>query len=339
MEFPFQNAQGEPRLLTLVSGRGGVGKTSLLQVIAATRPGHAAVLLGRGESPKATPHAVCQWALGADDSERPHPLFVVTPNVKHPGDEELALLRRREQSHYERAAKERGGFVFVVVPAARWFSRQALTMHAPSRTVAQYDVRAALHFDDASHCDLTRDTKQALAFAAIASALERTAAPHGRRPGAPDIAILGEAMHAVVDAMVSVIGYRYEGLDPMSWEPVFSTTGRRRVGFHDLPNAVRHAVCMAALPVRTLWAAYPRQDPRMAEGVVAIDEFDLHQEPSVAVDLLATLCERLPRVQWIMTTSSLPISATVDADALLALRREPEGSSIAVFFGRDARTH
>lgn len=337
MEFPFVTPQGEPRMLTVVSGRGGVGKTSLLQVLASTRPGYAAVLLGRGTPAAAPPHAVCEWVLGADDADRPHPLVVVTPNAKHPGDDESSSLRRREQAHYERAAKERGGFVFCVLPAARWFSRQPVAIHAPLRSVAQYDVRAVPHFDDATHCDLTRETKQALAYAGIASALRRTSERHDA--AAPESQLFGEAMHAIVDALVRIYGYRYEGVEPVSWEPMFVPEGGRAQPFHQLPAAVRHAVCFGVLPLRALWAAYPRQDPRMSEGVVAVDEFELHQEPAVAARVLQTLRACLPRVQWILTTSSLALCAAVDTADLLTLRRGSTAESIEVFFGRDAVTH
>lgn len=336
MAFPFATAQGEPRMLTVVAGRGGVGKTSLLQVLASTRPGYAAVLLGRAMPAAAHPHAICEWVLGADDVERPHPLVVVTPNAKHPGDDELSALRRREQAHYERTAKERGGFVFCVIPAVRWFSRQPVAIHAPLRSVAQYDIRAIPHFEDASHCDLTRETKQALAYAGIAAALRRTS-ERGDADGSG--AEFGEAMHAIVDALVRIYGHRYEGVDPVSWEPMFVADSGRAQPFHQLPTAVRHAVCFGVLPLRALWAAYPRQDPRLSEGVVAVDEFELHQEPAVAIRVLQTLRAHLPRVQWILTTSSLALCAAVDTADLLTLRRGPTAESIEVHLGRDAVTH
>lgn len=323
-------------MLTVVSGRGGVGKTSLLQVLASTRPGHATVLLGRGMSPGVTPHAICEWSLGRDDLERPHPLMVVTPNAKPPGGDEESSLRRREQAHYERAARDRGGFAFCVLPAVRWFSRRPISIHAPLRSIAHYDLRADVHLEDATHCDLTRDVKQVLAYADMACALrggERSMEP-GVDPG-----LLGEAIRSVVDALVQVSGYRYEGIDPASWEPMFRAEAGGLRPFHALPTAVRHAVCFGALPLRTLWAAYPRQDPRSSEGVVAIDEFDLHQEPAVAIALLEVLRRALPHAQWIVTTSSLALCAAVESTELLTLRRGVSENRIEVHLGRDAVTH
>ena len=322
----------------------GSGKTALLHVLAHTRPGHAAVLVGRGTgSGEAIPHATCDWILGADDPQRPHPLAVVTPNVRISEDDEVAMMRRREQSLFDRRARE-GGFVFLTVSAARWFSRQPVALHAPLRTVAHYDVRATANLDDAARSDLTRETKQALAYAGLAAALapntQRERNELRRRPGAPvDTRLLGNAMAEMTDAMASLAGFRYLGIDPTSLEPTFGTPGGRSLLFDELPARARHLVAFAALPIRTLWAAYPGRDPRTAEGVVAIDEVDLFQDAPVCERLAPTLRACLPHVQWILTTSSPVVAASVDNSEVLALRRLPEDEHVELFLGQQARTH
>lgn len=344
--FPFRGADAEPRMVTVVHGTGGVGKTALLQILSCTRPGHATALLGRNMPDAVAPaHAVCEWVLDDDDRQRPHPLTIVTPNVPPPREEdEASLLRRREQALFDRRAKERGGFVFLTVSSLRWFSKQAVVLHAPLRTVAHYDIKATANFDDAAHSDLTRETKQALAYAAIAAALT----PHTQRdrnrlravdPAAADTRLLGRAMHEMVDAMVGLAGCGYDGLDPLSLEPTFSTPTGRRVIFERLPNSARHLVALAALPIRTLWAAYPGRDPRTAQGVVAIDEVDLHQDDGIAERIVPTLRAGLPRVQWIVTTSSPVVASSVDATSVLALRRLPDAENVELYLGDQARVH
>jgi hypothetical protein len=343
--FPFRGADGEPRMVTVVQGAGGVGKTALLQILSCTRPGHATVLVGRSMPGADAPaHAMCEWILDDDDHQRPHPLTVVTPNMQPRDDDEGGALRRREQALFDRRAKERGGFVFLTMSSLRWFSKQAVVLHAPLRTVAHYDVKATASFDDAAHSDLTRETKQALAYAAIAAALM----PHTQRdrnrlravdPAAADTRLLGRAMHEMVDAMAGLAGWGYEGIDPASLEPTFSTPTGRRVIFERLPNRVRHLVALAALPVRTLWAAYPGRDPRTAQGVVAIDEVDLHQDDAIAERIVPTLRTCLPRVQWILTTASVVVAASVDATSVLALRRLPDAENVELYLGDQARVH
>lgn len=346
VEVPFTNTQDEPRLVTVVHGGAGVGKTSLLTAIACTRPGHAVVpsslrpMPGGGNTPA---HAWCDWQLGDDDVDRPHPLRVVSPHAPHDPKDDAATLRRREQALFDRRAKE-GGFVCLAFPSTRWFSRQSVSLHAPLRSVVRYDVRSTTPMDDANRYDLTRETKLALAYAAVSSALapsshrERVQA---RRRSAVwrDTRLLGTAMHETVNAFVQLAGFHYEGLDAVSLEPLFSAETTPRIPFDALPNRARHLVAFAALTVRALWAAYPETDPRTAQGVVAIDDAELRQDHEVLTRLVPTLRTALPRVQWILTTASSELAAACDADEVLALRRFPDEPRVELFNGNQAQTH
>ena len=100
LDVPFCDVDGEPRMVTVIHGAGGVGKTTLLRVLSSTRPGHAVALLGRSMPGATAPaQAMCHWQLGEDDPQRPHPLVVCTPNMRTRGpDEETSALQRREQA-------------------------------------------------------------------------------------------------------------------------------------------------------------------------------------------------------------------------------------------------
>jgi hypothetical protein len=338
LELSFIDEQEQPRRMNLIHGGGGVGKTSLLAAIGTSRPGHATAQQPRPDQPKsadgsATSWAVAEWLLGQDDPERPHPLKVASPNVKLGGPEERELTRRREQALFDRVAGE-GGFAFLSIAATRWFSRQPIAISAPSRGVARYDVKQSAGLDDATRSDLSRDTKQALAYAEIGSALVE------RRPleGEIRLDVLGPAMLKVVDRLVSLTGFSYLGLDAITWEPMFRGTDTARLPFDALPTRARHLVAFAALTVRTLWAAYPDRDPRIAEGVVLIDEVDLHQDAAVAVKLPAALRAALPSVQWILTTHSPVLASGAAPGEVLALRAGVEGR-VELHAGPSATTH
>ncbi len=337
----FCDEHGEPRPLTVVHGGAGVGKTTLLQVLACTRPGHATVLSGLGTREEGPAQVRCAWHLGEDEPSRPHPLWVGTPGVS-PVDDEGAM-QRREQALFDRRAREQGGFVFLLFPANRWFSRQAVSLHAPARSVMRYDVRSTTMLDQASSADLTRETKQALAYAAIAAALASTGAEEHEGPrgahGRTDPRMLGAAMRETVDSIVRLTGLRYEGLDPLSFEPRFVTTSGRRLDFDALPTRTRHLVAYVAITIKTLWAAYPTADPRTAEGVVAIDDADLHQDAHVLAELIGTLRSSLLGVQWILTTASPQLAAAAAPGQVLALRRLSEDDEVSVFVDEHARTH
>jgi len=338
--LPFADESGEPRAVTVIHGAGGVGKSSVLAAVASTRPGHCVVQPMRGEPSESVPQpfAACDWALGQDEPLRPHPLSVVSPNARLNVNDEQEALRRREQALFDRLATE-GGFAFLSIPSTRWFSRQPIALSAPGRTVARYDVRASAGSEDATRADLARETKQALAYAAISHAL---AVPRPR--GEKNFELLASAMESALGILLPLVGYSYRGIDPFSFEPLFSSRGsQREQPFDALPTRARHLVAFAALSVRTLWAAYPDQDPRESEGVIAIDEVDLHQDSQAQQQLPRALHEALPRAQWILTTASSVLASAADPRAVLALRPVPAGSgaaeSVRVFAGDQARTH
>jgi hypothetical protein len=336
VRFPFADEAGEPRLLTVLHGGGGVGKTTLAAAIAATRPGHAVVPqrdLSRGVSRDRPPLVVCEWSLGQDDPERPHPLVVASPNARLDGDDERESFRRREQVLFDKLARD-GGYVFVAIPATRWFSRQPVSLSAPMRGVATYDVRASLSLDDGVRADLARETKQALAYAGISAAVAQA----GQHPD-PALGRLGRAMQAAVSILARVAGFTYRGIDPRSLEPLFEAEGRQVHAFDDLPTRARHLVAFAALPLRALAAAYPASDPRLAEGVVVIDEADAHQDPSGQAALPSALRHALPGVQWIVSTTSPIMAGSCDTNEVLALRRVPARGAVELFLGSEARTH
>ncbi len=338
LEAGFCDEHGEPRPVTVVHGGAGVGKTMLLQALACTRPGHATVAPGLGATEDGPPQVRCAWHLGEDEPSRPHPLWVSTPGTTPPDDE--AALQRREQALFDRRAREQGGFVFLLFPANRWFSRQAVSLHAPARSLMRYDVRATTALDQTSSADLTRETKQALAYAAIAAALSpgsTTDAATGRPRMDPRQ--LGAAMREAVDSIVRLTGLRYEGLDPTSLEPRFVSAGGRQLDFDALPTRTRHLVAYVAITIKTLWAAYPTADPRTAEGVVAIDDADLHQDAHVLAELIGTLRTTLLGVQWILTTASPPLAAAAAPGQVLALRRLTEDAHVSLFVDEHARTH
>ena len=232
----------------------------------------------------------------------------------------------------------------VAFPSTRWFSRHAVSLHAPMRGVARYDPRTTTPLDDANRFDLARETKQALAYAEIASAL----VPHDQRQRLlakrrtehwRDTRLLGSAMRDTTHTFVRLAGFGYEGLDPVTLEPRFSTPAGQPVTFDALPTRVRHLAAFSALTVRALWVAYPTEDPRTAQGVVVIDDVELRQESDVLSALIPTLQRCLPRVQWILSTAAVELAATRSPDEVVALRRFPDDERVELFVGSQAQTH
>jgi hypothetical protein len=303
------------RALVLVGG-GGVGKSSILTAIALTRPG-CAMPIPRARSASAGPvFVVADWVLGDDDPQRPHSLRVASPNAAIEEAEDYATLRRREQALFDRRAHE-GGFVVVSLSGARWFSRAPVLLASPERSIVRYDARTAPTFDDATRADLARETKQILSYGGIAAAL-------GGATG------LDTTLREVVTGLTNLSGFSYSGVDPVTLEPLFDSE-RGLVMFDELPTSVRHLAAIGALTVRALYAAYPGRDPRTAEGIVLVDDVDLHQDPGVQRALVPALKHLLPSVQWILTTSSPTVALGCEVGEVVALRRMPESEKIEVY--------
>jgi hypothetical protein len=313
------DATGAPRGVTVVLGAGGVGKTSLLAAIASTRPGSA--IPPRPRPGAAAPSfVVTEWMLGDDDPARPHPLRVASPNAALGEPEEEAVVRRREQALFDRKAGERG-FVLVGFSALRATPRAPVALAPGDRAnISRYDARAPIAFDDLGRADVARETKQALSYAAISAAL-------GGAGG------LDRALREACDAMARLAGCAYAGVDSATLEPVFEDA-RGRVPFDDLPASARHGVAFAVLTARALHGAYPDRPPRESEGVLLLDEVELHQEPVTVRRIVPALRALFPRVQMIVTTSHPQIAMEHDADEVLALRRMPASSRVEVHAGQ-----
>lgn len=329
LTLSFEDESGVPRRMIVLFGGEGVGKTSVLAAIASTRPGHAvAQMRPRGEEGGPTPFVVADWLLGSDDAARLHPLRMVSPNGKLDETEEAGVLRRREQAHFERRAAE-GGFVLVSFSGARWFSRTAVVLTAPERSILRYDIRSPATFDDATRTDLTRETKQVLSYIALAAAL----APGSR------FEAIDRALREVLAALLDGCGVTYLGVDPARLEPIFSVGGGRRAELDDLGRSERHLVAFGALTLRALAAAYPGVEPREVDGVVLLDDIEAHQPVHRQRTLPARLRRALPRVQWIVTTSSPAVALGCDLSDVVALRREPSSGRVELHEGLDAVIH
>lgn len=329
----FCNEDGEPRLFTVIHGRGGVGKTTLLSALANTRPGNATVIAPVGPDRDAPGTVVCDFYLGQDDPERPHPLVVASPNGRAYPEDDQEVLRRREQAFYDRVARE-NGFVMVSLGAARWYSRQPITLIAPARSLARYDVRAPAASEDPTRADLGRETKQALVYATIVGALASSGEQESQH-----LADLKTSMTHAVNAMVGVMGLEFVGVEPLSLEPIFRNPAQQVFTFDALPTRIRHLVSFVALPVRALWAAYPMREPLQAEGIVVIDEIDAYQDPLSLTHLMPALRRALPQVQWVVTATSPQLAASCESSDVIALRPDVETGTIEQYRGPMAMTH
>jgi hypothetical protein len=334
--FRFGDSLESPRRTTVILGGGGVGKTTLLAAIASTRPGHAVAQRARRSGEPA--YVVTEWALGADDPARPHTLRVASPNAVLDEAEDVAVLHRREQVVFDRKASE-GGYALIAFSGGRWFSRAPLLLGGADRVLARHDPKASAVFDDPTRADLARETKQALATSLLAAAIARST-PWASPEAVSKADSLERAVRAAVGPVARLSGHTFLGVDPSTFEPMFEgSTGGPLLAFDDLPVQARTLVAFGALVVRALHGAWPRADAREAEGVVLVDDAELHLDAAARRGLVPALREALPNVQWIIATASPDIASACDAGEVLALKRLEGSAQVELYEGELAVVH
>ena len=332
VELPFLGADGEARAVTVIYGDGGTGKSTVHTAIDNTRPGHVTKGQLFRNAPKDA-RVASAWRLDEEDPDRPHPLWISSPGSSVHEDEAQERLRRSEQSFFDKRAALGPGFIFYEFSEHRVFPRASLSLNDPAQTLMRRESRSP-GFSDRSRFELTRKVKQVLAFAELASTQIGSAQFDGVDPR-----VLRRAIHMAMACLLPLVGLRYEGIDPLSFEPLFETGDGRLCHFDELAKQSRHILAFGALTAHALWLGSGGEDPYQVRGVVCIDEIEIHLQDRVVGGLIDALVDAFRGVQWIITTSSSLVAASVDAASLLALRRMPGKSEVRLFVEEQAQTH
>ena len=72
------------------------------------------------------------------------------------------------------------------------------------------------------------------------------------------------------------------------------------------------------------------QDPRKVQGIVLIDEIDLHLHPSWQRQVVPRLSRALPALQFVLTTHSAIVAGTIPSSSLRVLEREGDKVGVVV---------
>lgn len=103
-----------------------------------------------------------------------------------------------------------------------------------------------------------------------------------------------------------------------------------RVPTIQLSDGLRSILALGGDLVWRLLEAFPEsEDPLAEEGVVLIDELDIHLHPVWQREIAGQMRELFPRLQFIVATHSPFIAAGAGEDALtFKLRRQPESDTV-----------
>ncbi len=110
----------------------------------------------------------------------------------------------------------------------------------------------------------------------------------------------------------------------------FAVSKRESMEAIDLPDGYRASAAWLA-DLCAIWCdkepeIAARGNPADMQGIVLIDEIDLHLHPSLQRRLVPQLRTLMPKVQWIVTTHSPLVLANFDSNELLALDQDYAGN-------------
>ena len=323
------------RAAAVFHGAGGTGKSLLLAAISCTRPGNA-VRVPTG-SLQSSARALCVWQVSQEEPTRPHPISVTSPNYPNSDDGQSDSVRRREQAHYDKRASA-GGFAFVGIPATRRFSPNPLVLSDLARSMATYDPRGGPGLIDPLRAELTRSIKQILAYSSLGASLFR-----GNFAAAVDsqvaVGALDQALREAMEILLAPLQVFYRGLDPLTFEPLFRIPGQQYCKVDDLPQQIRHLLAMSVVPIHHFWLAGQGSDPRSVEGVVAIDDVELHLTEATQERLLPALLEILPAAQWLLATAAWRVASAARPGEVIALRHLRHDEPLQCYEGQLGLTH
>jgi predicted ATP-binding protein involved in virulence len=115
----------------------------------------------------------------------------------------------------------------------------------------------------------------------------------------------------------------------------------RTVPFDLLSDGYRNLTALAADIAWRSTVLNPELGPRapeLTEGVVLIDEVDLHLHPKWQRRVVGDLRRAFPKIQFILTTHSPQVIASVEPGAVRVLRAEGSADSVAHTRGLDSNT-
>lgn len=356
----FTNERGEPRMWTVIVGENGTCKTSILQSVALAAAGarHVNALAGnalalRDRRPSSSPLMEVEATFGLSTAWQkwrwypgdPEPLsetvdLCVGSNVKLPAE-------GKDLVGVSAYVNTQAGMVDPIV--------EARSKDAPLWFVAGYGVHRMLPRNPEMQPDLARPSIDRLRplfqpvdliGTAFANILPREKAQaYGRvlkkalfgapdlLPGFDDMELRGQG--GIAHARSLQESHRFVQSLP---------SGKLKLAASWLSHGYQSTIAwIADLIGHILWEAKPADDmaPEEMEGLVLIDEIDLHLHPSWQRMLIPALKQTFPRLQFIVTTHSplTLVGLRPDQDEIVRLDIDPSSGDVKVLDLKQGQPH
>lgn len=302
------------RPVTVLVGVNGSGKSSVLRAIHAIQP----VVHQRWADlifPVAIPLDTRDLRVGAVRGE-----VVVQVHAAHDGTVRLSWDREEIGWWWDEQS-----WGLLPHPSARPF----LFMAGTDRYVETASVRAARgsEFTVPNTDNGDEDTGSAAPRPGYARFIEwfkgREDVENARRVASRDLDLQDPQLRAVREAVAALMpGFDGLRIDrETSPAAMVVTKGGVVLRLDQLSDGERNLVALAGDLARRLAITRPDSDaPRTIEGVVLIDEVEQHLHPAIQRKVMPALRRAFPGLQFIVTTHSPQVVASVPADAVIALK-------------------
>lgn len=327
----------DPRL-TVVAARNGLGKTTVLEALAvALGPFVGAFDEGRAESIRKSDVRRVPSGTGPEN-EKKFPV-VVTADFTGPG---LTSTREKRTARgttttsgttdlvaYGKTLQEqvRAGEA-VSLPVISYYSSKRLWVHhnASKSTSVLTKSRTAGYDGCLSPLSSYKQLQNWVKSATLAD-FQQKVQPRGQTPGAA----LGERVQGIADAVEAVMstegwsGFRYDFVEE---ELAMFHPDHGYLPMTYLSDGVRAMAALAAdLAQRCvqLNGHLGAEAPRQTRGIVLIDEIDLHLHPAWQQQVLPSLLEAFPLVQFVVSTHSPQVLSTVPRECIRSVFQDVDG--------------
>ena len=291
VSLSFIDAAGKPRLQTLLLGENGMGKSTILKAIALIGAGSNSLseLIGNPD----------EWISFGEKSCEINAVFV-TKDVKSPKEREISLKINRGDSIKDILVNNTES-LDEIDRALSYADRNYFILgYGASRRLNKnqsFNQSGSFYNNDRSANVATLFNSDANLYPLSAWVMEL------------DYRSEGDALERIKEALNEfLVNVRFDSIDKQQKTLLFSN-GKDLVPIHLLSDGYQNVSGWIGDMLYRIFNTFgDRQNPLLTNGILLIDEIDLHLHPTWQRKLLGYLKAKLPNFQIIASTHS-PLTA------------------------------
>lgn len=315
VSLSFIDTNGKPRLQTLLLGENGMGKSTILKAIALIGAGSNSLseLIGNPD----------EWISFGEKSCEINAIFV-TKDIKSPKEREISLKINRGDSIKDILVNNTES-LDEIDRALSYADRNYFILgYGASRRLNKnqsFNQSGSFYNNDRSANVATLFNSDANLYPLSAWVMEL------------DYRSEGDALERIKEALNEfLVNVRFDSIDKQQKTLLFSN-GKDLVPIHLLSDGYQNVSgWIGDMLYRVFNTFGDRQNPLLTNGILLIDEIDLHLHPTWQRKLLGYLKAKLPNFQIIASTHSPLTAQQAGEGELIVLSRNPNNQIEAQLF-------